>query len=264
MSALLALMLASFRTEAMHRLQTFVMILGGLVEVFARISIWKAVYGGRADVDGVSLDQMIAYALIGGTLLSSWDSTAVVRDVGATIRTGAIASTLLRPASYPLMLLAQQLGARLFSMMAVSLPVILVMGLLYGLEAPASVPHGVLFIFYLALSTLILMLTGIIVGLLAFWVLDAHALEWLLRGLLAVLSGGLVPLWFFPAGLAGIAHALPFSWITYQPMAVYLGRLDFGASLAQLLIGVVWLCILGGIATLLWSRACRLVVVQGG
>ena len=168
------------------------------------------------------------------------------------------------PKSYPLMLLAEQLGVRLFNMAMVSLPVIVVMGMLYGLEAPATIPHGILFVFYLGLSMLILMLTGIIVGLLAFWVLDAHALEWFLRGLLAVLSGGLVPLWFFPSGLAEVAHALPFSWITYHPLAAYLGRYDLASSLANLLIGVGWLCVLGGVVTLLWSRACRQVVVQGG
>ncbi len=57
----------------------------------------------------------------------------IVREVGTTIRTGAIGATLLRPASYPLMLLAEQIGARLFEWVVIGLPVIVVMGAIYGM-----------------------------------------------------------------------------------------------------------------------------------
>ncbi len=264
MNVAFTLIAASFRVESSHRLQTLMLALGSLIQVFARISIWSAVYGERTTVADISLDQMIAYALIGSTILSSGDSTGMVRDIGTTIRTGAIASTLLRPVGYPLMLLCEQLGARLFNMALVSFPVIVITAIFLGVEPPASALHGILFPFYLVLSILILMLTGTAVGILAFWVLDAHALEWFQRGLLAVFSGGLVPLWFFPPGLAEIANALPFAWITYHPMAVYLGQHDPGSALSNLGIGIGWLCLLAGLVALLWSRACRQVVVQGG
>ncbi len=44
MSAFIALVLASFRRETQHRLQSVMRIIGGLVEILARISIWQAVY----------------------------------------------------------------------------------------------------------------------------------------------------------------------------------------------------------------------------
>jgi ABC-2 type transport system permease protein len=264
MSAFLALVRAAFRREAEHRSRTFMRIIGLIIEIVARVSIWKAVYGGRAAVDGISLDYMITYALIGGTLLSSWDATMIVRDVGATIRTGAIGATLLRPASYPLMLLAEQLGARFFEWALVALPVIVIMGLTYGLLPPASLLHALLFIGYLAVSPAVLMLAGILVGLLSFWVFDAHSLEWFMRGFLAVFAGGLVPIWFFPAGLGAVAHFMPFSWITYHPMAVYLGEYDLATSAAYLAAGLGWAGLLTLLVAFVWSRACRVVVVQGG
>lgn len=264
MSAFLALVSASFRREAHHRSQMMMRIVGTLIEILARISIWHAVYAGRGAVDGISIGQMIAYALIGGTLLSSWDATMIVRDIGTTIRTGAIGSSLLRPASYPMMLMAEQLGTRLFDWLFISVPVIVIMGLIYGLQPPASLPHALLFIGYLAVSVVIVMLTATLVGLFSFWVFDAHSLEWFMRGLLAVLSGGLVPIWFFPGGLADVARALPFSWITYHPMAVYLGQHDLFWSVQHLLIGLGWVAALALAVTVVWSRACRQVVVQGG
>jgi ABC-2 type transport system permease protein len=264
MSAFIALIRAAFHREAEHRIRAFTRILGGLVEILARISIWQAAFGAHASLNGITLSQMITYALIGGTILSSWDATMIVRDVGSTIRTGAIGSTLLRPVAYPLMLLAEQLGSRFFDWLMTSLPVIVVMGLIYGMEPPASLGHGLLFLGFVVVSLGVMMLFGILMGLFSFWVFDAHSLEWFMRGLLAVFSGGLVPIWFFPAGLAEVAHVLPFSWITYHPMAVYLGERDLAASFLHLLAGGAWVAVLALAVSFVWSRACGQVVVQGG
>ncbi|MBP1847744.1 ABC-2 type transport system permease protein [Rhizobium petrolearium] len=264
MSAFLALIRASFQREVEHRAKMLVRILGSLVEIVARVSIWQAVFSGHGSMNGITLSQMVTYALIGGTILSSWDATMIVRDVGTTIRTGAIGATLLRPVGYPLMLLAEQLGARFFDWLLISLPVIAIMGFCYGLQLPASFGHGILFVGFLFVSLAVLMLTGILLGLFSFWVFDAHSLEWFMRGALATLSGGLVPIWFFPAGLATVAHVLPFSWITYHPMAVYLGARDLASSALYLVAGGGWVMALGLAVAFVWSRACGQVVVQGG
>ncbi|WP_377297356.1 ABC transporter permease [Rhizobium sp. SGZ-381] len=264
MSAFLALITAAFLREAEHRSRILMRILGGLVEILARISIWKAAFGGHGTLSGISLDEMITYSLIGGTILSSWDATMIVRDVGATIRTGAIGSSLLRPMHYPVMLLAEQIGVRLFDWLLISLPVIVIMGSIYGLQPPASLAHALLFVGYVVVSLAILMGFAILVGLLSFWVFDAHALEWFMRGLLAVLSGGLVPIWFYPQGLAEVAHALPFSWIAYHPLAAYLGQRDLAGDLLILAAGAGWAAVFAFAVAFIWSRACAQVVVQGG
>ncbi|MDF0699248.1 ABC-2 family transporter protein [Rhizobium sp. MC63] len=264
MRSFLAFAAAAVRQQAGYRAEILSMVLGALIEVFARISIWKAVYGGQHAVAGITLPQMIAYAIIGATLLSSWDAALVVREIGAAIRTGQIANSLVRPASFPLTLFAENLGPRLFNFAVVCTPVIVVFSLIYGLLPPASVAHGLVFIGYLAVSTTLLLLISILFGLLSFWVFDAHSLEWFMRGFGALLSGGLVPLWFFPPVLAEAAHVLPFAWITYYPMAVYLGQLDLVSSLAYLAVGLCWIAVLVGLIAALWSGACRRIVVQGG
>ncbi|MBB2674357.1 UNVERIFIED_ORG: ABC-2 type transport system permease protein [Rhizobium esperanzae] len=264
MRSFVAFAVAAVRQQTGYRAEILSMVLGAIIEVFARISIWKAVYGGQHAVAGVTLPQMIAYAIIGATLLSNWDAALVVREIGAAIRTGQIGNTLIRPASFPVMLFAENLGPRLFNFAAVCTPVIIIFSLLYGLLPPASLAHGLLFIGYVAVSITLLLLISILFGLLSFWVFDAHSLEWFMRGFGALLSGGLVPLWFFPPVLAETAHVLPFAWITYYPMAVYLGQLDLVSSLTYLAVGLCWIAGLVGLIAALWSRACRRIVVQGG
>lgn len=132
MGSFLAFAGAAVRQQIGYRAEIFSMILGATIEVFARISIWKAVYGGQSAVAGITLPQMIAYAIIGATLLSNWDAALVVREIGAAIRSGQIGNTLVRPASFPLMLFAESLGPRLFNFTVVCTPVIVVFSLLYA------------------------------------------------------------------------------------------------------------------------------------
>jgi ABC-2 type transport system permease protein len=97
-----------------------------------------------------------------------------------------------------------------------------------------------------------------------FWVMDVLALDWFLRGMLAFFSGGLVPLWFFPDWAQGVAQHLPFAWVTFYPMAVYLGQMDIATSLLYLAFGAGWALLLAGLIAFTWRRACLRLVIQGG
>ena len=260
----LAFALSAFRVRSAYRAQVWAMLFGGSLDVLARISIWTAVFGGAATVDGVTLPQMVTYAVIGAAFLSAWDTTELVREVGADIRSGDVIGQLLKPYDYPLALFAKQVGSRVFDSLVVGLPVLVVMALIFGLQAPASFGHGVLFVFYCLVSIGMIMGIGLLFGLLSFWVLDAHSLEWFMRGMVSVLAGGFVPLWFFPAGFAEVAAALPFSWITFHPMATYLGQVDLPTSAMLLVAGAAWLTGLFGLIAWLWSRTTLRLTVQGG
>jgi len=260
----LAFASSAFRVRAAYRAQVWAMLFGIGLDVFARISIWSAVFGGAAVVDGISLSQMLTYAVLAVALLGAFDSTQLVRDIGAAIRSGDVAVQLLKPYGYPLALMAQQLGGRLFEFVVVGLPIIIVTMLTVGIEPPASFAHGLLFAFYILVSVGLVLAIGIVFGLLSFWVLDAHALEWFMRGLMVILSGGFVPLWFFPAGLGQVAAVLPFSWITYHPLATYLGRVDLATSFGLLAAGFAWLGATLLFIWWLWSKTTTRLIVQGG
>lgn len=259
-----AFLISAFRMQAAYRSQVWALLFGVGLDVFARISIWRAVYGDATSVNGVSLPEMVTYAMFAAALFNGWDSTQLVRDIGESIRSGDVVNQLLKPYAYPMALFAQQVGTRLFYQLVIGVPVIVVMGLAYGIEPPASLGHGLLFIGYFVVSVVILMLIGIVFGLFAFWVLDAHSLEWFMRGFLAVMSGWLVPLWFFPPGFADIARLLPFSWIAFHPLAAYLGQMDLVEAGLMLLLGVFWVAALGWLIAFVWSRTCDRLIVQGG
>lgn len=61
-----------------------------------------------------------------------------------------------------------------------------------------------------------------------------------------------------------IVELLPFRFTGYVPAAVYVGQIDGVAVLRTMGWAVVWIVLLGGLLALVWGRAYRKVVVQGG
>lgn len=260
----LAFTATAFQARLAYRGEVWASLFGRLVEVLARIAIWTAVFAGTSRVDGVSLADMITYSLIAGTVLGAWDPAYLISEVGKAVRSGDVAIHLLKPFHYPLYLFAVEIGNLGFLLITSVMPIIVIIGLIYGFQMPESAAYGALFLAFWLLSFCIFFLLATAIGLLSFWIMDANALDWFLKGIMSFLSGSIVPLWFFPAALAGIAHILPFGWISYYPAAVYLGKLNmFDAGLA-LTGGIAWALVLAGAVSLLWSRARHRIVVQGG
>jgi ABC-2 type transport system permease protein len=256
---------SAFQTRLAYRGQVWAAVFGQLVEVFAKVAIWMSIYAGIGGATGgVTLPEMITYAILGGAVISAWPWTVLVRRISDQIKTGDVAVFLLKPLRYPAMQLANEIGVVAFQVLAVIVPVVAITGLTYGLVPPASFFHGLAYPAFLLLGFGILFLLALIAGLLAFWLLTAFSMEWLLQALLSLLSGVLVPLWFFPPAVAAMIVHLPFAYVAFHPMAVYLGKLDPAATGATFAIGVGWALALAAFAAWLWHRAARRIVVQGG
>lgn len=254
----------AFQTRLVYRGQVWAQVLGELVTVFAKIAIWTSVFAGAAAVDGITLADMLTYAILGGSVFAAWQWGGMMTVVGEQIRSGDIAVFLLKPLNYPATLLAGEIGNIAFRMCFVVFPVVLIAALFYGLKPPASAFHGVMFILFWVLAFAILFLMALIGSILAFWMMTVFSLEWFLNALLAIFSGGFIPLWFFPESIAGIIRFLPFAWVGFHPMAVYLGRMNVGETGLLFAIGLLWVALLSVIATKLWQRAVLRIVVQGG
>ncbi|MBJ3783458.1 ABC-2 family transporter protein [Devosia sp. MSA67] len=263
MSAYPAFTHSAFQSRLAYRNQVWANAFGDLVNVFARIAIWSAAYAGMTVVDGVTLPEMVTYAVLVGTVLR-WDHARLLHEVGDAVRTGDVAVYLLKPLHYPFAILASHVGHYAFSFVTVTIPVVLIVGFTAGLMPPASLFHAALFPVFWLLSWLVMFCIATLCGLLAFWLLTAFSLEWFLMGIMLLFSGAVVPMWFLPPALATLFSYLPFAWVHYYPAAVYLGKLDPTSTWLHLGMGLGWLALLAAAVAWLWSRARHRIIVQGG
>lgn len=255
----------AFQSRLAYRNQVWSGVFGELVFMFARIAIWVSVFttAGSVTIDGVSLPQMVTYALLAGPVLY-WDYHRLLNDVGVAIKSGDVAVYLLKPLHYPGYMLANHFGNFFFDLLTVTLPVAIIVGITIGLAPPASLFHALAFVPFWALSFMILFLLTTLLGLAAFWLMTTQSLDWFFNSIMTLLSGGLVPLWFFPGWLAAIAGHLPFAWVSYYPAAVYVGKLGTSETLLYFGIGLCWLAVLTLALVWLWAKARHRLIVQGG
>jgi ABC-2 type transport system permease protein len=235
---------------------------GFLLQIFLLKMIWTSVYAGQETVDGIPLDTLIAYLTLAN--LQLWVMYPMVAfEVAERVRDGTIALAMSRPASFIGQMVARQLGftTGVMPYFLASLPAAFFVG---GLSAPASPTAAALFVISLALAYLIGTLIGVMLGLFSFWLVEIGALFTMYFLTNQFFAGAYVPLWFFPPLLRRVAELLPFQTQAFVPLAIYFGRLTEGDALRALGLQLFWVVALGSAARLMWGRAHRRLVVQGG
>lgn len=79
-----------------------------------------------------------------------------------------------------------------------------------------------------------------------------------------LLSGAMIPLWFFPDWLSSALYCLPFVYMFQEPLSIYIGKYPVGECFTKLGIQAAWLAVLLVIFLFAQKRATRRVMVQGG
>jgi len=77
-------------------------------------------------------------------------------------------------------------------------------------------------------------------------------------------GGAVIPFWFYPPALRNIAKLFPFRFITFEPIAIYLGQTADAEIFSVIGAQILWLTAVYLLGRLLWSKAEKLVIVQGG
>ncbi|MDJ1638843.1 ABC transporter permease [Streptomyces pakalii] len=251
-----------FRAALTYRtayLSSFAMM---LLQIWLLTVVWKALYDGRAEVDGLSLTTMTAYATLTTLqyqLVSPWRSSPIDQRV----REGKVAVDLLRPVGFPGQMLAGQLGwaSAAVPVLLVALPFALLIG---AGRAPASAAAGFAYPVALIGALLVNQLLGLLLGMVSFWTLEVSGALMAYRFVAQFFSGALVPLWFMPGPVRAAAEWLPFQATAYTPAAVYLGQVEGPGIVTALGVQLAWIAALGALSAFVWSRARRRVMAQGG
>ncbi|QLG38992.1 MULTISPECIES: ABC-2 family transporter protein [unclassified Paenibacillus] len=252
----------TFSNQLSYRSEVWLRLLGNFVAILILTEIWRAVLG-NGEIEGVGVEQMITYSII-NTLLAALLLTGISTKVDNSLKTGSIASELIKPLSYPLHLLSEGLGNSFYQLVFTSIPSLFIAWIFFGFLPPASATHFLFFLIALILALAISFLLGYLISLLAFWLMNHFALNWMLGGFITIFSGSFLPLWFFPESWVTITKMLPFLYLGYLPAAIYLGTIKVQEIGTFILTGLAWTAGLTLLVCWLWNRAIKRLVVQGG
>ncbi|MBQ9700672.1 MAG: ABC-2 family transporter protein [Lachnospiraceae bacterium] len=262
MSPYFAFAKKSFLLRSAYRFDHFMGILNTIVRIFIFWGIYKALYGGRADVYGITMTMVTTNFILSIGL----EAVFFVNDfyLPGKIGDGSISGELLLPISFKGRMIAENLGNAVFSLVYHFVPALIVSMLLMGIQPPASISMLVLFVVSALLGYGVLWTISFAVQMTSFWLINVWSIVTIKNVFINVLSGSMIPLWFMPDWMSGIVEFSPFSSIYFTPVQIYLGQLSYGQIAFKYTVQIVWIVIIYMIGNLLWAKGKKKLVVQGG
>lgn len=224
---------------------------------------WKALYKGQGLVGDVDADSMLTYVVL-SSLLSVLLITNVERRIEMSVVKGTVATDMMKPVNIFGIYFAEDIGNILALVFQNMLPILIIGSLMVKVPLMADLRDLPLFLLSAAESFLINWLMAALFGMIAFSAVNIDALIQVKKHLLRLLSGSIIPIWFFPPGVSKVLGSLPFVYIYQLPLSIYIGRGDRAQQLSQMRIQFLWLVILTGLFLYAQSRVTRKVMVQGG
>ncbi|MBY6053659.1 ABC transporter permease [Cytobacillus firmus] len=254
----------AFLRSAVYRFDVWSRLGSNLIFLLMWGSIWTALYAGREEAGGVSFESMLTYIVVSQFLTGVNGAGTPLWEIQEKVRTGDISLELMRPFDVPLRYLFADFGSVAFYILTALLPLYTVMFIFMDLTLPSGWETWALFIVSAFIGFLIRYCIEMSFGLLSFFLVETGGIVDVFYFAMSLLSGSVIPLWFFPGWLETMALYLPFQGIYYIPNAIFIGKISGSEILLSLGVQLFWAGASYLLLRFVWNRASQKVVVQGG
>jgi ABC-2 type transport system permease protein len=230
---------------------------------FLRAYVLLALYAHRPVIGGYDATAAVTYTwLTQGMIMTVF--TWGWRELALRIRTGDIATDLVRPVDPLRAGLAMDLGRALYHAIFRGIPPFLIGAAVFSLILPSSPLVWLAFLTSVVLAVTISFAIRWLYNTSSFWLLDDRGVMIIAGTAVSIFSGFMIPVSFFPEWLAFIAHLTPFPSIIQVPVDIFVGRLTGPDLLFALATQLGWAVVLLLAARSVFAIGVRRLVVQGG
>lgn len=248
-----------------YRLNFLLEILGSILLTIVILFLWFFLYKQNpSSFSGqYNLKEIITY-LIGANLLVSFFLSSQGDDINDDIKEGTVSNFLIKPLNPLFYWFFRDLAHRLqgFFLAILGYGVIIAVGFQY-LLVPSL--YSLLFTFVaIVFANILHYLLFSIFSLLAFWLDQTWGFRFVMRVIMEIATGAIIPLNLIPGLFGQIFQVLPFQFLAFFPMQIYLGKISLPTILSGILQEIFWLGILIGLAVLIWKRGLKHYSAVGG
>lgn len=219
--------------------------------------LWKSIFefSGQEVIRGFTFESMIAYYAL-NMLIGFLVWTYVDEELEQSIINGTLTPILLRPLNYFWEIFSEHMGMNAIAIMIEIIPLTIIAAIFFGLGIPSLI-NGILFILIIIMAIFLNFTLAYLIGLTSFWFKEIGGIRRVRRILVAFLAGSFIPLTFFPAWVGKVSNFLPFQYIRYVPITIYLGNYALDHSLWLFLIALIWTIGLYIVSRLVWKVAYK-------
>ena len=246
-----------------YRLRYYTGIATYFIYVSIYYFIWKAVLAHGNSIEGFDFSQMLTYIAV-GWIIRSFYFNNIDQEMAYQVQEGKLAMDLIKPVNTQLMYVAEAFGQSCFRLILLTVPTALLLLVVFPLRLPAGPMNLAGFLLSVLLSFFLVAGINFCVGTFA---LRLKSILGLLRAkyfLLELFSGLLIPITFFPEWAQQILNLLPFPYISFAPVLIYLGKTEGVDILRTLSMQAFWVLVLLLAGHFLWQWSSKKITIQGG
>jgi len=228
-----------------YRINFFIGRLQGLITIILLYFLWVTLARQTGRFAGFTPEEIANYVLL-VNILRSFVFGNQTRQMAGDINKGTFSVNLIKPFSSVAYYYFHELAERTVATLTAILETLILTSLLQiHWVMPANYLTWIYFAFAVILAQLIYFFFSTLLNYLAFWSREAMGPRFLFEWILEFASGAYFPISILIGGIFfSILHQLPFIYMIYHPIMIFLEKGPQSSALDILYGGVIWLLIL--------------------
>lgn len=260
-----------FRIRFINSMQYRAVALGAIIKGFMwglmEILAFSALYRTGHTIFPMEFSQTVSYLWMQQTLMVLFLVVFSDGEIYSAIGSGSIAYELVRPMDLYGRWFCQSTANRVAFTTLNCLPVLLLAFIVpepYRMSLPLDMGQFLLFLLSTSLALCVVVAFAMLMYISLFYLLSQRGIKIIVSALTTFLSGGVIPLPFFPAPVLAVVKLLPFAAMQNTALLIYSGNIAGADAWRGIAFQLFWLAVLVLLGQLTMRRALKKVIVQGG
>ncbi len=245
----------NWQNSLQYRFSLFVYIGGYSLYIGVLLYLWSAIYSEGQSVGNYTLSQLTTYYIL-QLMINSIIFSYVSWDVIDNIKTGNFSNFLTKPLDYYMYWFTINISGKMLE----SIFIIITAGIISFfvsdyISFPEHLSTQLYFLAAVILGIILAFELDFCIGMITFWLTQVRTFKYMLQTMILFFAGAMLPLDLFPPVLTKAAEFLPFRYLVYFPISIYLSKIE--NPLPSFGILIVWILIFFILSRVLMSRGIK-------
>jgi len=256
----------TFQQELAYRVNFIMWRVRNVMQIFLIFFLWDSVYSDHTrQLFGYDRTKILTY-VFGILVIKAIVFSSRSIELSRIISDGTLSLYLLKPINFFKYWFSADVASKLLNMgFSIFETIFLFLILKPDIFFQSNPVYLLLFIVSLIIAVLLFFVLIFLINIFSFW---APETGWALPFLFVViigdfLSGSVFPLDIFSKSAQNIFYSLPFPYLVFFPLQVYLGKLAISTVLNGIVISLGWLIVLWFLVKVFWEKGLKKFCSEG-
>jgi len=250
----------SFAQEFAYRVNFIMWRVRNVLQILLVFFLWSAVYTNpQTELFGYNREKILTY-VFGIFILRALVLSSGSVDIAGEIARGDLTNYLLKPINYIKYWFTRGISSKVLNLGFATVEILILYFFLKPEFFIQTNPLQLLFFLSAVILAVVMFFSLLVlVNFITFWLPEGG---WASQFLIIViftefLSGAVFPIDILPQTIQNILYSLPFPYLLFFPLQIYLGKLSTQATLQGLAISGMWMTVLIVAMRRMWASGIK-------